>query len=497
MSQAGTYETGTSLMDVETLTGNSGGAVGADGAGNIDILGDGTIITVVGTPASNLLTITPSAALATSYVTDSGSAVPAANILNVLGDHGINTTGAGSTITALINNTITLGDLSNVAAGSDALTISTGDITFSATNNVGNLNFPDTHSSGNAGVIEFNGIRYFHNFNSSGGNANIFVGHTSGNFTLTSSRNVGVGQSTLAALTSGSRNTAMGSQTMVAVTSGMDNTGIGFDSCKGMTTGTQNTGLGAQTLLVATSAQSNIAIGSNACDELTTGTFNTAIGSSGSNRTNGALHNVTTGSFNIVIGGATAAGVGGAGTSYTGAESSNILLGNATTGVLGESNTMRLGNTGVGSGQINRVFIAGTHSITPPAASIETMVIDSNGQIGSMASSGGVTWNEETGTSVSMIINNGYVTNNASLVTATLPDTAALFSILRVVGKGAGGWLIAQNASEIIHFLGTDTTTGVGGSLASTGQYDVIELLCTVADTEWTVLSVSGNITIV
>ncbi len=50
---------GTLLQDVETLTGNSGGPVGVDAAHNIDVLGDNTQgIDVVGTPASNLLTVT-------------------------------------------------------------------------------------------------------------------------------------------------------------------------------------------------------------------------------------------------------------------------------------------------------------------------------------------------------------------------------------------------------------------------------------------------------
>jgi len=41
----------------------------------------------------------PPPAVATTYVTDSGNAVPAANILNVLGGTGVNTSGTGNTIT--------------------------------------------------------------------------------------------------------------------------------------------------------------------------------------------------------------------------------------------------------------------------------------------------------------------------------------------------------------------------------------------------------------
>jgi len=111
-------------------------------------------------------------------------------------------------------------------------------------------------------------------------------------------------------------------------------------------------------------------------------------------------------------------------------------------------------------------------------------------------SAGGFTWNEVTGTSQAASVNNGYICNNASLVTVTLPDTAAVGSVVRVAGKGAGGWRIAQNASEIIHFGNVDTTTGVGGRLDSTDTNDAVELLCIVADTEWMVLSSQGNITI-
>ena len=109
---------------------------------------------------------------------------------------------------------------------------------------------------------------------------------------------------------------------------------------------------------------------------------------------------------------------------------------------------------------------------------------------------GGITWSEVTGTTQAASVNAGYIANNAGLVTITLPTTAAVGDVVRVTGKGAGGWLIAQNASQIIHFLGTDTTTGTGGSLASTGTYDGVEIVCVVANTEWVVISSMGNITI-
>lgn len=113
---------------------------------------------------------------------------------------------------------------------------------------------------------------------------------------------------------------------------------------------------------------------------------------------------------------------------------------------------------------------------------------------------GGFTWSEVTGTSQAAAINNGYITNNASLVTVTLPDTAALGSVVRVTGKGAGGWKIAQNASEQIIWNegGVDgvneTTIGTGGYIQSNDDYDSVELICITANTTWGVLSSKGNI---
>jgi len=79
----------------------------------------------------------------------------------------------------------------------------------------------------------------------------------------------------------------------------------------------------------------------------------------------------------------------------------------------------------------------------------------------------------------------------------TLPATAIFGAVIQVAGKGAGGWKIAQNAGQTIHFGVTDTITGVGGSLASTVRYDCLELLCITANTDFVVTSVVGNLTVV
>jgi len=120
----------------------------------------------------------------------------------------------------------------------------------------------------------------------------------------------------------------------------------------------------------------------------------------------------------------------------------------------------------------------------------------SSGVMNTGDTSGLVTWSEETGTSANLVVNRGIIANNAAVVTLTLPSTAALGSVIEVCGKGAGGWKVAQNASEIIHFGVSDSTTGTGGSIASTHKYDSVKLVCTVADTEWMVVSAVGTLTV-
>lgn len=105
-------------------------------------------------------------------------------------------------------------------------------------------------------------------------------------------------------------------------------------------------------------------------------------------------------------------------------------------------------------------------------------------------------WNNVTGTSQSAAVNNGYITNNASLVTVTLPSTASIGNIVRIAGSGAGGWKLAQNASQLVNFGTSVTTTGTGGSLASANRYDAVEVICIVANTTWVVISSQGNLTV-
>lgn len=109
----------------------------------------------------------------------------------------------------------------------------------------------------------------------------------------------------------------------------------------------------------------------------------------------------------------------------------------------------------------------------------------------------GSSYEEITSTTHTIEANFEYVANNASQVVFTLPATMTAGSKVRIVGKGAGGWKIAQLAGQTIHYGSLSTTTGTGGSLDSDSQYDVVEIMCVTDDTTFVVVSGIGNIDIV
>jgi hypothetical protein len=110
---------------------------------------------------------------------------------------------------------------------------------------------------------------------------------------------------------------------------------------------------------------------------------------------------------------------------------------------------------------------------------------------------GGQTWVEVEETPFSLLANVGYVINFGTLVTLTLPATAAFGSVIEIVGKGVGGWRIDQNAGQTIFFGTMATTTGTGGSLSSGQSRDCVRLVCTTANTGFTVDNSIGNLVIV
>lgn len=382
----------------------------------------------------------------------------------------------------------------------------------------GNLLMQNTTAGGLAGVIEYGGNRFVHN----AGTDNTFVGSLAGNLGTTGNSSVAVGTNALNNDTSLVGMTAVGFDALTTLSSGIQNTAVGYSALGLLTTGNQNTAVGYQSLAALTApgigGGLNAAYGNASLRASNLGRFNTALGcqalvlqngngtndifntavgcQAGSSMTSGkentlvgalVANSLLTGDYNVIVGELAAS-------SFTTNESSNIIIGGRT-GTVGDNNTIRIGAQGTGPHQQNKCFIAGVNGVSVTAAG--TVVVSSSGQLGSMATVP-MTWTEVTGTSQAMAVSGGYIANNAGVVTLTLPATAALGDTVQVLGKGAGGWLIAQNAGQTIHFGISNTTTGAGGSLASTQRYNCVRLRCITANTDWIVTGeVQGTLTVV
>jgi Chaperone of endosialidase len=199
----------------------------------------------------------------------------------------------------------------------------------------------------------------------------------------TSDANTATGTFALLNNTGGRQNTANGALALLSNTSGNVNTAVGYSALVSNTVGFQNTAVGDSTLGSNTTGDNNTASGSVALSNNTTGDGNTATGS-------GALYNNGTGGGNTAVGASAlflnASGIVNialgfhAGDLTTG--DNNIVIGSR--GVEGESNTIRIGGGVFGFGPQTAAFIAG---ISGTAVVGDAVVVDGNGQLGTVASS--------------------------------------------------------------------------------------------------------------
>jgi hypothetical protein len=216
----------------------------------------------------------------------------------------------------------------------------------------------------------------------------------------TGNNNTGSGFGALRSNTTGHNNTASGLYALRDNTAGFFNTANGSSALRSNTTGTQNAANGVFALAFNTTGSDNMASGVGALYFNTTGSTNTASGSAAlrTNTTGGAntasgsfsLFNNTTGNQNTAIGtlalfnnttGARNVAVGPyAGNNLT-TGNDNIAIGNQA--VAGEAQTIRVGTAGTHT----RAFIAGIRGATTGVANAIPVLIDSNGQLGTVSSS--------------------------------------------------------------------------------------------------------------
>lgn len=183
----------------------------------------------------------------------------------------------------------------------------------------------------------------------------------------------------------------------------------------------------------------------------------------------------------------TALTVANGGTGASTLTDNGVLLGSGTSPVsvtaVGTNGQVLIGSTGADPAFATITSTGSTIAFTLGA---NTLNIEVNSPI-----------TEVTGTSDTLVVGNSYIANNGSLVTLTLPSTGVLGDTIQIMGKGAGLYKIAQNASQQIFNIASATTAGVTGSLTAVEQYASLTLRCTTANTGWTVAHSSGTFTAV
>jgi hypothetical protein len=198
------------------------------------------------------------------------------------------------------------------------------------------------------------------------GTANTASGYQALHSNTTGVDNTASGYEALYSNVTGELNTATGYEAMYSNTTGFNNTADGFDALYANTTGAANTASGESALYFNTTGEGNTANGFVALFYNTTGATNTASGAS-------ALFHNTTGSNNTAVG-------NGAGFNVT-TGSNNIDIGNQ--GTSSDNGAIRIGTAGTQTS----AFIAGIYGVKTSANNAVPVLIDSNGNLGTVSSS--------------------------------------------------------------------------------------------------------------
>jgi hypothetical protein len=150
------------------------------------------------------------------------------------------------------------------------------------------------------------------------------------------------------------------------------------------TSGNNNTAVGASALTLNLSAAQNTAVGSAALATNSTGADCTAVGYNALNASTGANNTavgsgagaVATGTDNVYLG-------RNAGSTFT-TGSNNIIIGSGATPPVGVTDTA---HTVIGNGTTARCYIRGIRGVTTVTADAIAVLIDSNGNLGTVSSS--------------------------------------------------------------------------------------------------------------
>ena len=109
-----------------------------------------------------------------------------------------------------------------------------------------------------------------------------------------------------------------------------------------------------------------------------------------------------------------------------------------------------------------------------------------------------MTW-KRVSANTPLVAGKGFLSVGGGTLSFSLPTTSIAGDTVACSATGATGWIITQGASQYIQIGSAFTTTGTGGSLASSAAGDGVVLVCVIPDTAWIVVPGGsiGNITVV
>lgn len=163
-----------------------------------------------------------------------------------------------------------------------------------------------------------------------------------------------------------------------------------------------------------------------------------------------------------------------------------VLIGAGTTNInsvpAGTNGQVFLAATGTPPIFANLTSMDGSVTFTLGTNSLDLSASDTTG--------GGFKWNVVTSSTSSMLAGNGYMANRSAGVTFSLPGTAAVGNAYRLVAINAGGWILSIGGGQVVQW-GNQTATN---NITSTTIGDAIEIVCSLNNTDFYIVSCQGNI---
>lgn len=125
-------------------------------------------------------------------------------------------------------------------------------------------------------------------------------------------------------------------------------------------------------------------------------------------------------------------------------------------------------------------------------------ITNAAGSVTIASSGGGTTWKLISANQTLVAGESYLVDTSGGAITLALPAIAVIGDYFRVYNlSGANQVTISQGAGQQVRIASSLTTSGVGGSLTTTSAGDSLEIVCSVANNNFNVVSLIGNITVV